>query len=90
VLNGACGEDENVFALKVARHLGMAEVAGSDSHSAGSVGCVTTLLDVPVKDERDLIDAIRARRCRAGRGLLKSALVPFELAVAVSLALKNP
>ena len=78
VLNGACGEDENVFALKVARHLGMAEVAGSDSHSAGSVGCVTTLLEGPIKDERELIDAIRARRCRAGRGLLKSALAPFE------------
>jgi hypothetical protein len=79
VLNGACSEDENVFALQVARHLGLAEVAGSDSHSAGSVGCVTTLLDEPVKDERALIDAIRAKRCRAGRGLLKSALAPFEL-----------
>lgn len=79
VLNGACGEDENVFALQVARHLGLAEVAGSDSHSAGSVGCVTTLLDEPVKDERALIDAIRAKRCRAGRGLLKSALAPFDL-----------
>jgi predicted metal-dependent phosphoesterase TrpH len=79
VLNGACSEDENVFALKVARHLGLAEVAGSDSHSAGSVGCVTTLLDSPVKDERALIDAIRSKRCRAGRGLLKSALAPFEL-----------
>src|SRR3984893_13921616 len=78
VLNGACSEDENVFALQVARHLGLAEVAGSDSHSAGSVGCVTTLLDGPIKDERDLIDAIRSRRCRAGRGLLKDALSPFE------------
>jgi predicted metal-dependent phosphoesterase TrpH len=81
VLNGACSEDENVFALKVARHLGLAEVAGSDSHSAGSVGCVTTLLDTPVKDERALINAIRAKRCRAGRGLLKSALAPFELPI---------
>jgi predicted metal-dependent phosphoesterase TrpH len=79
VLNGACGEDENLFALKVARQLGLAEVAGSDSHSAGSVGCVTTLLDGPITDERELIDAIRSRRCRAGRGLLKSALAPFEL-----------
>jgi len=79
VLNGACGEDENVFALRVARHLGMAEVAGSDSHSAGSLGCVTTLLDGPIRDERELIDAIRSRRCRAGRGGLKSALEPFEL-----------
>ena len=54
------------------------KVAGSDSHSAGSVGCVTTLLEGPIKDERELIDAIRSRRCRAGRGLLKSALAPFE------------
>ncbi len=80
VLNGACGEDENLFALKVARHLGLAEVAGSDSHSAGSVGCVTTLLDGSIKDERGLIEAIRAKRCRAGRGLLQSALMPFDLA----------
>ena len=79
VLNGACSEDENLFALKVARRLGLAEVAGSDSHSAGSVGCVTTLLDGPIRDERELIEAIRSRRCRAGRGLLKSALAPFEL-----------
>ena len=28
VLNGACSEEENLFALKVARHLGLAEVAG--------------------------------------------------------------
>ncbi len=79
VLNGACGEDENLFALKVARHLGLAEVAGSDSHSAGSVGCVTTLLDGSIKDERGLIEAIRTKRCRAGRGLLQSALMPFDL-----------
>jgi predicted metal-dependent phosphoesterase TrpH len=79
VLNGACSEEENIFALKVARHLGLAEVAGSDSHSAGSIGCVATLVDAPVKSERALIDAIRARRCRAGRGLLKNALAPFDL-----------
>jgi|ERR1039457_7132936 hypothetical protein len=79
VLNGACSEDENVFALKVARILGVAEVAGSDSHSAGSIGCVTTLLDAPIIDERGLIDSIKARRSRAGRGLMKGAVVPFEL-----------
>ncbi len=51
VLNGACSEDENQFALKVARILGRAEVAGSDSHSSGSIGCVSTLLDAPVRDD---------------------------------------
>jgi len=48
------------------------------------VGCVTTLLDGPIKDERELIDAIRSRRCRAGRGLLKRALAPFELSANAS------
>ncbi len=79
VLNGACGEDENQFALQVARVLGRPEVAGSDSHSANSVGCVTTLLDHRVKNEREFIDAVKAGRCRAGRGLLKDGVAPFEL-----------
>jgi predicted metal-dependent phosphoesterase TrpH len=79
VLNGACSEEENQFALKVARLLGLAEVAGSDSHSVGSIGCVSTLLDAPARSERELIDAVKAKRCRAGRGLLQKALAPFEL-----------
>lgn len=82
VLNGACSEEENRFALEVADLLDLAVVAGSDSHSAGSVGCVTTLLPGPVGTERELVDAIRARRCRAGRGLLKDAVEPFELPAA--------
>jgi predicted metal-dependent phosphoesterase TrpH len=81
VLNGACGEDENQFALQVARVLGRPEVAGSDSHSANSIGCVTTLLDHPVKNEREFIEAVKAGRCRAGRGLLKDGVAPFELDV---------
>lgn len=78
-LNGACSEEENIFALKVARTLGLAEVAGSDSHSANSVGYVTTLLPSPVRTERELIDAIKARTTRAGRGLLDGAVAPFEI-----------
>lgn len=81
-LNGACSEEENLLALKVADVLGLAVVAGSDSHSASSVGCVTTLLPAPIKSERELIDAIRERRTRAGRGLLKRAVEPFALSVA--------
>jgi hypothetical protein len=42
---------------------------------------VTTLLDGPVKDERSLIDAIKSKRCRAGWGLLKRTLTPFDLPV---------
>jgi len=61
VLNGACSEEENLFALRVARELGMAEVAGSDSHSANSVGVVTTLLEEPLRNDRDLIELIKRR-----------------------------
>jgi predicted metal-dependent phosphoesterase TrpH len=81
VLNAACTEEENLFALKVARATGLAEVAGSDSHSANSVGIVTTLLSAAVHTERDLIEAIRARRTRAGRGLLEKSVQPFEVVV---------
>jgi predicted metal-dependent phosphoesterase TrpH len=79
VLNGACSEEENLFALKVARALGKAEVAGSDSHSANSIGVVTTLFSAPVHTERELIEAIRAGTTRAGRGLLEGAVKSFEL-----------
>jgi predicted metal-dependent phosphoesterase TrpH len=79
VLNAACSEEENLFALKVARALGLAEVAGSDSHSANSVGVVATLFSEPVRNDRELIEAIRARRTRAGRGLLDGAVAPFDL-----------
>lgn len=79
VLNAACSEEENLFALKVARTLGLAEVAGSDSHSANSVGVVTTLFREPVSTERDLINAIRARKTRAGRGLLDASVRVFDL-----------
>jgi predicted metal-dependent phosphoesterase TrpH len=80
VLNGACSEEENLFALKVARALGKAEVAGSDSHSANSIGVVTTLFSAPVRTERELIEAIMAGTTRAGRGLLEGAVMSFELA----------
>jgi predicted metal-dependent phosphoesterase TrpH len=79
VLNGACSEEENLFALRVAQLIGKAEVAGSDSHSAGSVGCVTTLLEGPVVNEHGLIEQIKARKTRAGSGLLKGKVSPFEL-----------
>ena len=78
VLNGCCSEEENRFALQVARSLNLAEVAGSDSHSVDSVGCVCTVLEAPALTERALIDAIKASRCRAGRGLLHDGLTLFD------------
>jgi predicted metal-dependent phosphoesterase TrpH len=79
VLNGCCSEEENLFAQQVARALNLVEVAGSDSHSVDSVGCVCTVLDAPALTERALIDAIKAGRSRAGRGLLHDGLTLFGL-----------
>jgi predicted metal-dependent phosphoesterase TrpH len=79
VLNAACSEEENLFALKVARSLGRAEVAGSDSHSANSIGVVTTLVTEPVRTDRELIEAIRTGKTRAGRGLLNGTVTAFDL-----------
>jgi predicted metal-dependent phosphoesterase TrpH len=77
VLNGCCSEEENRFAQQVARALNLVEVAGSDSHSVDSVGCVCTVLEAPALSERALIDAIKAGRSRAGRGLLHDGLTLF-------------
>ncbi len=79
VLNAACSEEENLFALKVARALNKAEVGGSDSHSANSVGVATTLFPSRVSSVDDLVAAIRARATRAGRGLLDGCVKPFDL-----------
>jgi predicted metal-dependent phosphoesterase TrpH len=79
VLNGACSEEENLFALKVARALNKAEVGGSDSHSANSLGMVTTLFPAQVSCVDELVAAIRAKTTRAGRGLLNGSVEPFDL-----------
>jgi PHP domain-containing protein len=79
VLNGACSEEENLFALRVARALNKAEVAGSDSHSANSIGLVTTLFSNSLSTAPELIDAIKRRSTRAGRGLLDGVVRSFDL-----------
>jgi hypothetical protein len=42
---------------------------------------VTTLLTEAVRNERELIDAIKARQTRAGRGLINGGVAPFEIPV---------
>jgi predicted metal-dependent phosphoesterase TrpH len=68
VLNGASNDRENDLAAQVAARLGLPGVGGSDAHYAEDVGRAVTVLDAPVCDERGLIEAIRAGRCRAAPG----------------------
>jgi len=69
VVNGACSEQENLFAHAVAQHMGCKGVGGSDSHSASSLGCAVTVLERPVSTVRELIDELKAGRYHPGHGL---------------------
>ena len=69
VVNGACSEQENLFAYAVAQHLGRKGVGGSDSHSASSLGYAMTVLERPVVTVRELITELKAGRYHPGQGL---------------------
>ena len=77
VLNGACSSSENLFALKVARRLGMRGTGGSDAHSAHGLGCFTTVFERDIENEQDLIRELRAGRFYPAAGFLEGSLVPY-------------
>ncbi len=72
-LNGASTDRENDLAAQVAARLGLSAVGGSDAHYAEDVGRAVTLFEEPVADERQLIAALRAGRCRPAYGPAASA-----------------
>jgi len=69
VVNGACSEQENLFAHTVAQQLGQKGIGGSDSHSAQSLGCAVTVLERTVSTVRELIEELKAGRYHPGQGL---------------------
>lgn len=67
VLNGNSNSEENRMALVAAQKLGLPGTGGSDSHSRRNVGrCVTEFDDV-VKNEVDLVSALKSGRYRPKR-----------------------
>lgn len=60
VVNGANIETENRFAQEVARVLGWSGTGGSDAHSVHGIGKGVTVLKGDVRNERDLLEALRA------------------------------
>jgi len=52
------------LAEKAWRQLDLVGVAGSDAHEISEIGRCCTEFDDPLRTERDLIEAILARRCR--------------------------
>lgn len=60
VLNGKVTAEENRFAQSVADKIGLAGVAGSDTHETGSVGTYATVFSGTIKNEKDLVEALHS------------------------------
>jgi hypothetical protein len=62
ICNGLVTEDENELARKVADELGLIGLGGSDAHQPEAVGTCVTRFDLRIESERDLVEAILARK----------------------------
>ena len=68
VLNMNCSAEQNRAASDLARKWRIPAVGGSDAHTVGWVGRYVTTFPRPVRDETDLIEAIRSGHGVAGAG----------------------
>jgi len=62
VMNGKVTKKENEFASKVASGLGLPATGGSDAHEVVEVGRYATHFDDIIKNEQDLVDALKKVR----------------------------
>jgi predicted metal-dependent phosphoesterase TrpH len=62
IFNSKVTDPENEMARQVAERLGLLAVAGSDAHRIDDVGRGVTILEDPVRNERELIEVLRTRR----------------------------
>ncbi len=86
VANGSNTDQENHFTLEVARHLGFTGTGGSDAHSTHGIGKCVTIFDGDIRNESDLIEALRAKAFTPAEGLHIGNLQPFgEVEVATYL-----
>jgi len=60
VLNGKVTEKENNLASEVTTRLGLLATGGSDAHEVYEIGRYATRFSSPIKDEKDLINALRS------------------------------
>jgi predicted metal-dependent phosphoesterase TrpH len=79
VVNGANSEEENRFALEVARLLGKPGTGGSDAHSVHGLGKGVTIFDGPIRNEKDFLEALRAGAFRPGEGFPVGTPRPFAV-----------
>jgi len=64
-LNGGCSRQANLQATRLAVEMGLPQVGGSDAHIASQVGKCITIFEDEIRDEVELIEALREGRCRA-------------------------
>ena len=86
VANGCNTDQENLFTLDVARHLGFTGSGGSDAHSTHGIAKCVTVFDGDVRCEADLIEALKAKAFSAAQGFHKGNLTPFTSGSAAELA----
>jgi predicted metal-dependent phosphoesterase TrpH len=67
VCNGRVTSEENAFARKVARALGLLAIGGSDAHEPESVGRCAMRFKDRIENEQQLVAALLNRRCRLDR-----------------------
>ena len=77
VANGSNTDQENHFTLEVARDLGLIGTGGSDAHSTHGIGKCVTLFDGDIRNESDLIEALKAKAFTPAEGLHIGALKPI-------------
>lgn len=65
LLNGGSRGDENERAGELASRYGYRAIGGSDAHLVSFIGLCATELSGDVRDEADLVEALRAGDCRA-------------------------
>jgi PHP-associated len=75
VYNGATGDRENALAVAVREHVGLRGIGGSDAHSEHGLGCCATVFERSIRNERELIEELRAGRFRAINRLHQTSAV---------------
>ena len=77
IANGCNTDQENLFTLDVARHLGLRGTGGSDAHSTHGIGKCVTVFDGDIRNQADLIEALKAKAFYAAQGFHIGELQPL-------------
>ena len=78
VVNGGnMDAEENLFAQRVAAQLGTPGTGGSDAHSIQGIARGSTLFHGDIRNERDLLDALRAGAYTPIEGYNKGRISPY-------------